>query len=129
MTSAYVGYVVDMAHRYETIEDYIATFPEDVQTVLRALRETIQSALPDAREAISYDIPTFTLHGRNVIHFAAWKHHVSVYPIPDSDPNLVREVAAYRASRGTVKFPLGEPVPYDLVGRLARGLAAERANQ
>lgn len=116
-----------MAHDYETIDEYIATFPPDVQRVLNALRETIHSALPEAQEKISYDIPTFTLDGRNVVHFAGWKHHVSVYPIPDTDQDLVRELAPYRASKGTVKFPLGEPVPFDLVGRLARSLAARRA--
>ncbi|MFE7741569.1 iron chaperone [Nocardia sp. NPDC057455] len=115
-----------MAEQPATIDAYLAAFPEDVRGILDAIRRTIRAALPDATEAISYDIPTFRLHGRNVVHFAGWKQHVSLYPIPDGDPALTRELEPYRAGKGTLRFRLGEPVPYDLIGRIATALAERR---
>ncbi|WP_406237579.1 iron chaperone [Nocardia sp. NBC_01009] len=112
-----------MATKPANIDAYIASFPADVATVLEEIRRTIAGVLPDATEAIAYDIPTFKLNRHNVVHFAGWKQHVSLYPIPDGDAAFEREVEPYRAGRGTVKFPLGKPIPYDLVARIAAMLA------
>ncbi|WP_216853374.1 iron chaperone [Phytoactinopolyspora halotolerans] len=109
-----------------TIDEYIGSFPDDVQDVLREVRSTIRTALPDAAEKISYQIPTFTLNGRNVVHFAAWTHHISVYPLPAGDEAFQRELAPYVAGKGTAKFPLDKPIPYDLIGRLAAHLATRK---
>lgn len=112
-----------MAEQPTSIDAYLTAFPEDVRGVLEAIRRTIRTALPDATEAISYGIPTFRLHGHNVVHFAGWKQHVSLYPIPEGDPALQRAVEPYKAGKGTLKFPLGKPVPYDLIARIATELA------
>ncbi|MBF6219333.1 DUF1801 domain-containing protein [Nocardia abscessus] len=115
-----------MAEQPENIDAYLAGFPDDVREILSGIRAAIRRALPDATEAISYDIPTFKLHGRNVVHFAGWKQHVSLYPIPDGDPALERELEPYRAGKGTLRFRLGEPVPYELIARIATALAERR---
>jgi uncharacterized protein YdhG (YjbR/CyaY superfamily) len=115
-----------VAEQPENIDAYLAGFPDDVREILSGIRAAIRRALPDATEAISYDIPTFKLHGRNVVHFAGWKQHVSLYPIPDGDPALERELEPYRAGKGTLRFRLGEPVPYELIARIAIALAERR---
>ncbi|WP_174184012.1 iron chaperone [Nocardia barduliensis] len=115
-----------MAEHPANIDAYLAGFPDDVREILSGIRAAIRRALPDATEAISYDIPTFKLHGRNVVHFAGWQRHVSLYPIPDGDPALERELEPYRAGKGTLRFRLGEPVPYELIARIATALAERR---
>jgi uncharacterized protein YdhG (YjbR/CyaY superfamily) len=107
-----------------SVDAYIASFPPEVQQVLESVRATIRAAVPGAEERISYGIPTLALDGRSVVHFSAWKHHVAVYPVPDAaaDPALARELAAYRAGKGTLRFPLDEPLPLALIGRVAVGL-------
>lgn len=115
-----------MADPPRTIEEYIGSFPDDVQLILREIRDVVHAVLPDAGETISYQIPTFTLAGRNVVHVAAWKHHVAVYPVPEADEALAKELAPYRASKGTLRFPLGQPVPYPLIGRVVALLLEQR---
>ncbi|MGK8525110.1 iron chaperone [Nocardia asteroides] len=112
-----------MADQPTTVDAYLAAFPADVRDILDTIRRTIQAALPAAAESISYGIPTFELHGRNIVHFAGWQHHISLYPIPDGDPELNEELEPYRAGKGTLRFRLGEPVPYDLIARIATALA------
>lgn len=106
-----------MAHA--TVEDYLAALPDQVRPVLAEVRAAILRALPDAGERISYAMPTATLDGRSVIHYAAWKTHVSVYPVPDGDAEFEQEIAAYRSGPGTLRFPLDGPIPYQLIGRVA----------
>ncbi len=114
-----------MADTYATVEEYIAARPADVQSVLREVRRTILGLVPAAGEKISYQIPTVTLNGRNLVHFGAWKHHLAVYPLPAED-TLRAELSPYLTGKSTARFPLTEPIPYDLIGRLAAQLAAER---
>jgi uncharacterized protein YdhG (YjbR/CyaY superfamily) len=103
-----------------TVDDYIASFPPEVQDVLQDIRRTMHAAVPDAGEAISYGIPALTLHGRSLVYFAGWKRHVSVYPIPDGDDAYEAQVADYRSGASTAKFPLGTPPPLDLIARITR---------
>ena len=110
-----------------TIDDYIAAFPEDVQTILEEVRARLRSVAPTAVESISYGIPVFTLDGRYLVYFAGWKHHFSVYPLPEGDAALDEAMAPYVAGKGTLKFPLAEPIPYDLIARVAARLLQERA--
>jgi uncharacterized protein YdhG (YjbR/CyaY superfamily) len=117
-----------MGVRFGTVDEYIGSFPDDVQVILEDVRRTIHEAVPGAAEKISYNLPAITLSGRDVIAFAAWKHHLSIYPIPAADGELARELAPYKASKGTLKFPYAGPIPYDLIGRVARLLAEQRAN-
>ena len=118
-----------MADAPATIDDYIDRFPAEVQTILQEVRRTIANAVPAAEETISYGIPTFTLGGRYLVYFAGWKHHISVYPVPTGDATLIRDIEPYVAGKGTLKFPLAEPIPYDLIERVATVLIEERMRQ
>jgi uncharacterized protein YdhG (YjbR/CyaY superfamily) len=101
-----------------TIDEYIATFPPDVQAVLQKIRTTVAKAVPKAEEKISYRIPAFMLEGV-VIYFAAFKKHIGVFP-PVRDPKLKKEVARYAGPKGNLQFPLTERIPYALIGRVAK---------
>jgi uncharacterized protein YdhG (YjbR/CyaY superfamily) len=106
-----------MEHRNEaptTIDEYIAGFPEDIQVILQKIRLTIREAAPDAVEVISYQMPTFKL-GRNLVHFAAHKAHIGFYPAPSGIEEFEQKLAPYIAGKGTVRFPLDQPIPYDLI--------------
>lgn len=102
------------------IDDYIAGFPSDVQKKLEQIRRTIQKAVPDAEEAISYQIPTFRLRGKNLIHFAAYQHHIGMYPAPRGVDEFKEELSKYEGGKGTVQFPLDKPVPVALVRRIVK---------
>jgi len=115
-----------MAHHFESVAEYIASFPADVQEALQEIRRCCHAAVPGSGEMISYGIPTITLGGKYVLYFAGWAHHISVYPVPDGDESLSTELAPYRAAKGTLKFPLRKPVPYELIGKVAAALAQER---
>jgi uncharacterized protein YdhG (YjbR/CyaY superfamily) len=117
-----------MADEFETVDEYISSFPGEVQVILQEIRATIRKAAPATQEKISYQMPTITLNGHNVAHFAAWKDHIAVYPIPDGDDAFEVEIAPYRSVRSTARFPHSEPVPYDLIGRMVALLAAQRAD-
>jgi uncharacterized protein YdhG (YjbR/CyaY superfamily) len=108
-----------------TIDDYIATFPPDVQEILQEIRATIAKAVPRAQEKISYRIPAFALHG-DVIYFAAFKKHIGVYP-PVRDAKLKKQVARYAGPKGNLQFLLAERMPYALIGRIAKARAKENA--
>jgi uncharacterized protein YdhG (YjbR/CyaY superfamily) len=101
-----------------SIDDYIKTFPPDVQAVLEKLRQTIKSAAPEATEAISYQMPTFKLRGKNLVHFAAWKSHVGFYPTPSGTATFNRELEPYKVSKGSARFPRDKPIPYSLVSKI-----------
>ncbi len=110
----------------KTIDAYIAAQPEAVRPVLERLRVILRKALPDAVESISYQIPTFKIGGRAVIFFAGWKAHVSLYPATGRVASeLADEIAPYKVSKGTLKFPLGKRIPARLVARVAKLRAEE----
>lgn len=108
-----------------TIDEYNAGFPEPVQTLLTQLRQTIHDAVPDAAEAISYGIPTFRLNGKNMIHYGAFLDHIGIYATPDGHEEFEPELSRYKRGKGSVQIPLDEPLPLDLVRRIA----LFRANQ
>ena len=114
--------------KFGSVEEYLASFPADVRRVLEEVRETIRAAAPDATETIAYDMPTYRLEGRSLVHFAGWTSYVSVYPLPDpaADAGLEADLVAYRATRGTGRFPLDRPLPLELVARVVQALRAER---
>lgn len=105
---------------FASIDEYIATFPPDVQKVLEELRATVKAAAPEAKETISYNMPTFTLNGTYLIYFAGWKKHISVYPIPAGSEAFNKRISKYADRRGTVKFPLDEPIPFKLVTQMVK---------
>jgi uncharacterized protein YdhG (YjbR/CyaY superfamily) len=100
-----------------TIDDYIARFPKDVQTILSRVRNTIRDAAPGAEEAIKYQIPTFVLHG-NLVHFAAFAKHVGFYPTPSGIEEFKEELSGYVSAKGSVQFPLNKPIPYQLIRKI-----------
>jgi uncharacterized protein YdhG (YjbR/CyaY superfamily) len=103
----------------ESIDDYIEGFPPKVRKILQKIRKTIQKAAPGAEEAISYQIPTFKLNGA-LIYFAGFQSHVSVYPAPRGAKEFKEELAEYEGGKGTVRFPLDAPIPYDLITRITK---------
>lgn len=109
---------------FQTIDEYIATFPDDIQKLLEVMRATIHAAAPDAIEKISYQMPTFYLKG-NLVHFAAFKNHIGFYPAPRGIEAFAQELARYEGAKGSVRFPLDEPLPLDLVSRIVKFRAAE----
>jgi uncharacterized protein YdhG (YjbR/CyaY superfamily) len=115
-----------MAPEFESVDDYISSFPPEVQTVLQAARETIHAAAPGLQESISYGIPTFRIDGRPVVYLGGWRKHISIYPIPDLDGALKSNMAPYLSGKGTAKFPLGKPIPHELIKALVERLAARR---
>jgi len=115
-----------MAEKHPTVQAYIDAAPLTVQPVLEHIRTVIHAAVPGAGERISYDMPTITLDGTALVHFAAWKHHIGLYPLPAADEALTAELRPYNTGKGTARFPLDRPVPYELIGRLAHLLAAQR---
>ncbi len=107
-----------------TIDEYIAAFPPEVQKKLKEIRSVIKEAAPQAEEKISYQMPTFTLHG-NLVHFAAHQHHVGFYPTPSAIEAFMDELSIYEKSKGAVRFPLDKPLPLDLIRRMVLFRVAE----
>lgn len=103
----------------KNIDDYIAGFPRDVQEILNKIRATIREAAPDAEEGIAYQIPTFFLNG-NLVHFAAFKKHIGFYPTPTGIEEFKDDLSVYGGAKGSVKFPLDKPIPYDLIRRIMK---------
>ena len=103
--------------QFKTIDEYIESFPADVQKILQKIRTTIHKEAPEAEEAISYQIPTFKLNG-NLIHFAAFKSHIGIYPAPSGIDAFEEELSLYKAGKGSLRFSLDEPIPYDLVKKI-----------
>ena len=108
----------------QTIDDYIAGFPADVQEILQKIRGIVHEVAPDAQETIKYQMPTFTLQG-NLVHFAAYQNHIGFYPIPTGIEAFKEELSVYKTGKGSVQFPLDQPIPYDLIERMVRFRAAE----
>lgn len=108
-----------MNTNFQTIDEYITAFPKDVQTVLETLRQTIKKAAPTATEKFSYGIPTFFLNG-NLVHFAAFKSHIGFYPTPGAIVAFKKELAQYKQAKGSVQFPLTEPLPLSLITKIVK---------
>jgi uncharacterized protein YdhG (YjbR/CyaY superfamily) len=105
--------------KFKDIDEYIHSFPPDVQKILEQLRKIIHENAPDAEETISYGMPTFKLNG-NLVHFAALEHHIGFYPTPSGIEAFEKELAPYKHAKGSVQFPLDKPIPYDLVKRIVQ---------
>jgi len=101
----------------QDIDEYIASFPKDIQEILEKIRITIRKAAPDAEETIKYQLPTFTLKG-NLVHFGAFKKHIGFYPTPTGTEEFKNELSVYEGARGSVQFPLDKPIPFDLISKI-----------
>ncbi len=101
------------------IDKFIAVYPKEVQEILNKIRATIREAAPQAEETINYGIPTFTLHG-NLVHFSAFKTHIGFYPTPSGIEKFKKELSVYEWAKGSVKFPLDRPIPYELITKIVK---------
>lgn len=111
--------MTDKTDILNSIDAYIASFPEEIQSKLKQLRNTIRAEAPEASEAIRYGIPTFTLHG-NLAHFAAYSNHIGFYPAPSGIKAFEQELQPYKHAKGSVQFPIDEPLPLELVAKIVR---------
>lgn len=101
----------------KNIDEYIAGYPKDIQEILEKIRAIVRKAAPDAQEAIKYQMPTFVLGG-NLVHFAAFKNHIGLYPTPSGTEKFKTELAPYEGGKGSIQFPLNRPIPYDLISQI-----------
>ena len=108
-----------MLTKPNNIDEYIAGFPAEVQKILQQIRKTIHKAAPDAEEVISYAMPTFKLNG-NLIHFAAYKNHIGLYPAPQGIEAFKEELSGYKGAKGSVQFPLDKPMPLALITKIVK---------
>jgi len=105
--------------KFKNIDNYIADFPEDVQIILEKVRATVQQAAPKAKETIKYGMPTFVLNG-NLVHFAAFKNHIGFYPAPTGIDAFIKELEVFRTGKGTIQFPIGKPIPFNLITKVVK---------
>src|SRR5215210_4614894 len=105
--------------QFKTMDEYINTFPEDVRHILNELRQTIKEVAPEAEETINYQIPTFTLYG-NLVHLAAFKNHIGFYPTPSGMEAFKKELSSYKGAKGSVQFPIDQPLPLSLIRRIVK---------
>lgn len=103
--------------QFKSMDEYIDEFPEDVKRILNELRQTIKEVAPEAEETISYQIPTFNFNG-NLVHFAAFEHHIGFYPTPSGMEAFKEELSQYKGAKGSVQFPIDEPLPLPLIRRI-----------
>ncbi|NQX61336.1 iron chaperone [Paenibacillus qinlingensis] len=113
---------------FESIDAYIATFPSELQEKLQTIRSVIKESAPEATEKISYQMPTFDLHG-NLVHFAAFKHHIGFYPTPNGIDEFEAELAQYPRSKGAVQFPHDRPLPLALISRIVQYRVARNSEK
>lgn len=109
---------------YESIDAYISGFSLEVQEILNTLRKVIKEAAPEAEEKISYQMPTFALHG-NLVHFAAYPKHIGFYPTPSGINAFKDELSGYKGAKGSVQFPIHKPMPYELISKIVTFRVAE----
>ena len=108
-----------MNTQINTIDEYIADFPEDIQLKLEQVRATIKKVAPEAEETIKYGMPTFTLNG-NLVYFAAFKNHIGFYPVPTGIEAFKKDFSVYKTGKGSVQFPLDQPMPLDLITKVVQ---------
>jgi uncharacterized protein YdhG (YjbR/CyaY superfamily) len=111
--------------KFTNIDQYIRGFPPEVQAILQQIRQTVRAAAPAAAETISYQMPAFALDGRPFVWFGGYQHHVSLYPVPEGGAALHKELAPYVGGKGTLRFPLARPIPWELLDKAVRALARQ----
>lgn len=113
-----------MNSNIDTIDAYISGFPQDTQEILQEIRKCIRKVAPEAKETIKYAMPTFVLH-ENLVHFAAYQNHIGFYPTPTGIESFNKELSVYKSGKGSVQFPLNEPIPYKLITEIVKYRVAE----
>ena len=113
--------------QFSTIDEYVDSCPVDVQSILEKIRAIVKGNFPGTKETISYQIPTFSLNGKSRVYVGAWKDHIAMYPIPHATEAFQIELLPYISGRGTVKFPLDRPIPYDLIEKIVNAQMRHKA--
>ncbi len=108
-----------------SMDKYLASFPEEIRKKLEEMRAAIKAAAPDAEEMISYQMPTFDMNGRHLVHFSAWKNHIGLYPIPSGDAAFQKEISPYKGAKSSLKFPMDKPLPLKLIRKIVKFRVAE----
>lgn len=114
-----------MKNNFSSVEEYISTFPDEVQILLREVRAVIVANAPAAIESIAYQMPAYKLNGKPLVYFAGFAKHIGLYATPSGHSAFAAELAAYKQGKGSVQFPLNQPIPYDLIARIVRFRMAE----
>lgn len=112
----------------KSIDEYILQYPQEIQEILRTLRKVIKESAPNAEEKISYRMPTFVLNG-NLVHFAAYKNHIGFYPTSSGINTFQQELSEYKTSKGAVQFPIGKPIPYEIISQIVKFRVAENQSK
>jgi uncharacterized protein YdhG (YjbR/CyaY superfamily) len=112
----------------ETVDNYIKTFPENVQTILNQIRATIKENAPEAEESIAYQMPAYKTHGKPLVYFAGFKNHIGLYATPAGHAQFEKELSKYKQGKGSVQFPLDKPIPLTLIARIVKFKAEENYN-
>jgi uncharacterized protein YdhG (YjbR/CyaY superfamily) len=113
----------------KNIDEYISTFPKETQKIMEQVRETIKKTAPDAEETISYSMPAFNLNGTYLVYFAAYKNHIGFYPAPVADPAFKKDLSTYKIGKGSVQFPLKDPMPLALISKIVKSRMAETSKK
>ena len=106
--------------KYQTINEYISLFPDNVKKILQSIRQTISQTAPQAEETINYQIPTFKLNGKNLVHFAGYKNHIGFYPTASGIKAFQKELSRWPSAKGSVRFPLDQPLPVNLIKEIVK---------
>lgn len=112
----------------KTVSGYVNSFPLDTQKILTKIRETIKKAAPNAEECIAYRMPAYKLNGKPLVYFAAFKNHIGFYPTPQGIKSFNKELSEYKHAKGSVQFPIDEPIPLDLIKKIVKFRAQETDN-
>ena len=118
-----------MPSKFISIDEYIASFPAEVQEIMHTIRAIILEKAPDAFEGFSYDMPAYKTHGRVLVYFAAFKNHIGFYATPSGHQEFSKELSKYKQGKGSVQFPLNQPIPYDLIGQIVEFRAWENKDK
>lgn len=113
---------------YKTIDEYIQRFPVETQELLQSVRNTIRESAPEAQETIAYQLPTFRLNG-NLVHFGAFKNHIGFYPTPSGAQAFKKELSRYHSGKGSIQFPMDEPMPLDLIRKMVEYRVKENTDR
>jgi uncharacterized protein YdhG (YjbR/CyaY superfamily) len=103
---------------FKTVDEYIKSFPTDIQTLLKKVRETIRKNAPDSVESIAYGMPAYKMNGKPLVYFAGFKKHIGFYATPTGHAEFAKELSSYKQGKGSVQFPLDKPIPYELIKRI-----------
>ena len=118
-----------MKTELKNVDEYIRSFPEDIQALLSKIRETIKEKAPEAVEEISYGMPAYRANKKPLVYFSAFKNHIGFYATPTGHTQFADELSIYKQGKGSVQFPLNKPIPYDLIGRIVEFRLKENENK